>query len=68
MHKDRDFPMVASRLVQNEIRKLYMDHKAGTASQTWPTGLGWRPPLPTYPKCGTPPYPTPQKSQILVAC
>ena len=28
MHKDRDFPMVASRLVQNEIRKLYMDHKA----------------------------------------
>ena len=28
MHKGRDFPMVASRLVQNEIRKLYMDHKA----------------------------------------
>ena len=28
MHKDRDYPMVASRLVQNEIRKLYMDHKA----------------------------------------
>ena len=28
MHKDRDFPMVASRLVQNEIRKLFMDHKA----------------------------------------
>ena len=28
MHKDRDFPMVASRLVQNEIRKLYMDHKS----------------------------------------
>jgi hypothetical protein len=27
MHKDRDFPMVSSRLVQNEIRKLYMDHK-----------------------------------------
>jgi hypothetical protein len=28
MHKDRDFPMVSSLLVQNEIRKLYMDHKA----------------------------------------
>lgn len=28
MHKDRDFPMVSSRLVQNEIRKLFMDHKA----------------------------------------
>ena len=28
MHKDRDFPMVASRLVQNEIQKLYMDHKS----------------------------------------
>jgi hypothetical protein len=28
MHKDRDFPMVSSRLVQNEVRRLYMVHKA----------------------------------------
>ena len=27
MHKDRDHPMVSSLLVQNEIRKLYMDYK-----------------------------------------
>ena len=40
-------------LLSDEFRQF----RSGVPTYPGPTGLGWRPPLPTYPKCGTPTLP-----------